>query len=50
MGVTVPDPAGIALTPEAHVSLRYDALPAGNCMVHASPVPQSRAYMLKVRV
>ncbi|HEY4016059.1 MAG TPA: hypothetical protein VGM06_22140 [Polyangiaceae bacterium] len=50
MGVTVSDAAGDALTPEAHVSLRYDAPPAGNALVYASPVMQSGPYVLTVRV
>jgi hypothetical protein len=50
MGVTLYDSGGTALTPEANVSLRYDAPAAGNYMVYASPVLSRGSYMLKVRV
>jgi hypothetical protein len=50
MGVTLSDAAGNALTPEVRVSLRYDAPPAGDAMVYASPVVPSASYLLTVRV
>lgn len=51
MGVTVYDGSGTtALTPEVNISLRYDAPPAGNYMVYASPVQPAGSYVLKVRV
>ena len=50
MGVTVTDAGGNALTPEAHVSLRYDAPPTGNAVVYASPVMPVGSYVLRVRV
>ena len=50
MGVTLSDASGNALTPEARVSLRYDAPPAGNAMVYASPVMPVGSYVLTVRV
>jgi hypothetical protein len=50
MGVTLDDATGTALTPEVNVSLRYDAPPAGNYLVYASPVLSRGSYVLKVRV
>ena len=50
MGVTLYDAGGVALTPEEHVSLRYDAPAAGNYMVYASPVLPSSSYTLQIRV
>lgn len=50
MGVTLFDSAGVALTPELQVSLRYDAPAAGNYLVYASPVMPNGSYRLKVRV
>jgi hypothetical protein len=51
MGVTLYDGSGTtALTPELNVSLRYDAPPAGNYMVYASPVQPTGSYVLKVRI
>jgi hypothetical protein len=51
MGVTLTDGLGAtALTPEVNVSLRYDAPPAGDYLVYASPVQPAGSYLLKVRV
>ena len=50
MGVTLSDSGGTALTPEVHVSLRYDAPATGNYLVYASPIVPSGSYVLKVRV
>jgi hypothetical protein len=50
MGVTLSDASGAALTPEVHVSLRYDAPAAGNALVYASPVLSRGPYSLQVRV
>lgn len=50
MGVTLSDSSGAALTPEVHVSLRYDAPATGNYLVYASPIVPSGSYVLKVRV
>jgi hypothetical protein len=50
MGVTLCDSNGNPIGPEVHVSLRYDAPPAGNYLVYASPVVTNGSYVLKVRV
>jgi hypothetical protein len=51
MGVTLLDGGGTtALTPELHVSLRFDAPAAGNSLVYASPVRPQGSYVLKIRV
>jgi hypothetical protein len=50
MGVTLSDGSGKAVTPEVHVSLRYDAPATGNYLVYASPIVPSGSYVLKVRV
>ena len=50
MGVTLCDSSGAAISPEVHVSLRYDAPATGNYLVYASPLLTSGSYVLKVRV
>lgn len=50
MGVTLCDATGNPLYPEVHVSLRYDAPPAGNYLVYASPVLANSSYVLTIRV
>jgi hypothetical protein len=51
MGVTLLDRSGTtALTPEMNVSLRFDAAPAGNYMVYASPAQPAGSYVLKIRI
>ncbi len=50
MGVTLCDSNGDPIGPEVHVSLRYDAPPAGNYLVYASPVVTNGSYVLKVLV
>lgn len=50
MGITIDDVAGTPVTPEVQVSLRYDAAPAGNYLVYASPLLPIGSYTLTVRV